>query len=150
MMTPQDLINHPAFHEAVTLYLSPPRREPISSWHLLNTYLAHKMALEPREQFRVLFLDKRNCLIADEVMGHGTVDHAPVYPREVARRALEWNASAVILAHNHPSGDPTPSAPDVDMTKRVRDALATLGIVIHDHVVVGTQGVTSFKATGLL
>ena len=103
-----------------------------------------------REQFRVLFLDKKNQLIADEVMNHGTVDHAPVYPREVARRSLELSASAVILVHNHPSGDPTPSAADIDMTRRVVDACRPLRIAIHDHLVVGRDGVASLKALGLM
>jgi len=98
----------------------------------------------------VLFLDKKNQLIADEVMNRGTVDHAPVYPREVARRALELSASAVILVHNHPSGDPTPSAADVDMTRQVAEALKALRIAIHDHLVAGRDGVASFKALGLI
>jgi DNA repair protein RadC len=125
------------------------RRPVISSWSALLTYVKQALAHEAREQFRVLFLDKKNQLIADEVMNRGTVDHAPVYPREVARRALELSASAVILVHNHPSGDPTPSAADVDMTRQVADALRTLRIAIHDHLVVGRDGVASFKALGL-
>jgi DNA repair protein RadC len=104
---------------------------------------------EAREQFRVLFLDKKNQLILDEVMNQGTVDHAPVYPREVVRKALEVGACAVILVHNHPSGDPTPSSADVEMTRQVVDAGRTLNIVVHDHLVVGRQGVASFKALGL-
>ena len=98
----------------------------------------------------MLFLDKKNQLIADEVMAEGTVDHAPVYPREVMRRALELNASAAILVHNHPSGDPTPSSADIDMTRQVIDAGRALRIAIHDHVVVGRDGVASFKALGLI
>ncbi len=107
------------------------------------------MAGASREQFRVLFLDKKNQLISDEVMNEGTVDHAPVYPREVVRRALELAASAVILAHNHPSGDPTPSSADVAMTRQVADAAKALGLTVHDHIVVGRDGVASLKALGL-
>ena len=98
----------------------------------------------------MLFLDKKNRLIADEMLGQGTVDHAPVYPREVARRALELSASALILVHNHPSGDPHPSAADVDMTRQVAAAIRVLNIALHDHLVVGKDGVASFKALGLL
>src|SRR6476659_6837718 len=107
------------------------------------------MALAEREEFRILFLDKRNCLIADEVMGRGTVDHAPVYPREVVRRALELSASAVILVHNHPSGDPTPSAADVEMTRQVVEAGRSLRIAVHDHLIAARDGVASLKALGL-
>jgi DNA repair protein RadC len=98
----------------------------------------------------VLFLDKKNRLLADELMGQGTIDHAPVYPREVVRRALELSASAVILVHNHPSGDPTPSQADIDMTRQVIDAARALRITVHDHLVVGRDGVASFKALGLI
>jgi DNA repair protein RadC len=108
------------------------------------------MAHCEREAFRVLFLDKKNQLIADEILGQGTVDHAPVYPREVMRRALELSASHLILVHNHPSGDPTPSAADVEMTKRIVEAGKVLSIVIHDHVVVGRDDVASLKHLGLL
>jgi len=126
------------------------KRPVISSWSALLAYVKQALAHEAREQFRVLFLDKKNQLIADEVMNRGTVDHAPVYPREVARRALELSASAVILVHNHPSGDPTPSAADVDMTRQVAEALKALRIAIHDHLVAGRDGVASFKALGLI
>jgi DNA repair protein RadC len=126
------------------------RRPVISSWSALLAYVKVALAHEPREQFRLLFLDKKNQLIADEVMNHGTVDHAPVYPREVARRALELSASALILVHNHPSGDPTPSSADVDMTRQVVNACEVLRISVHDHLVVGRDGVASFKALGLL
>ncbi|HEY2177780.1 MAG TPA: DNA repair protein RadC [Caulobacteraceae bacterium] len=126
------------------------RRTVISSWSALLAYVRAAMAHEAREQFRVLFLDKKNQLIADEVMNHGTVDHAPVYPREVARRSLELSASAVILVHNHPSGDPTPSAADIDMTRQVVEAARPLRIAVHDHLVVGRDGVASFKALGLM
>jgi DNA repair protein RadC len=125
------------------------RRPVISSWTALLAYVRVALAHEPREQFRVLFLDKKNALIADEVMGHGTVDHAPVYPREVARRALELSASSLILVHNHPSGDPTPSSADVEMTRQIVEALRPLRIVVHEHLVVGREGVASLKALGL-
>lgn len=136
---------------ACRLLLFPMRRRcVISSWAALLAYLRAAMAAEPREHFRVLFLDKRNCLIADEIMGVGTVDHAPVYPREIVRRALELNASALILCHQHPGLDPTPSSADVDMTRRVVDAARALGIVVHDHIVVGGDSTASFKALGLM
>ena len=108
------------------------------------------MAFEGRESFRVLFLDKKNGLIADEVQGSGTVDHPPVYPREVVKRALELGASAIILVHNHPSGDPTPSRADIDMTREIVKAASPLGIAIHDHIVVGRKGHVSFKGQGLI
>jgi len=126
------------------------RRTVISSWAALLAYVKTALAHESREQFRLLFLDKKNQLAADEVMNQGTVDHAPVYPREVARRALELSASAVILVHNHPSGDPTPSSADVDMTRQIVEALRPLRISVHDHLVVGRDGVASFKALGLM
>jgi DNA repair protein RadC len=126
------------------------RRPVISSWSALLAYVKTTLAHEAREQFRVIFLDKKNQLIADEVMNRGTVDHAPVYPREVARRALELSASALILIHNHPSGDPAPSSADIDMTRQVVSAVKTLRIEVHDHLVVGRHGVASFKALGLL
>ncbi|WP_374575946.1 DNA repair protein RadC [Phenylobacterium sp.] len=126
------------------------KRAVITSWSQLLAYVKTAMAHEPREQFRVLFLDKKNQLIADEVMNHGTVDHAPVYPREVMRRALELSASAIILVHNHPSGDPTPSSADVDMTRQIVEAGRPLRIAVHDHLVVGRDGTASFKALGLM
>jgi DNA repair protein RadC len=124
------------------------KRTVISSWTALLAYVRVAMAHEGREQFRVLFLDKKNQLIADQVMNHGTVDHAPVYPREIMRRALELSASAVILVHNHPSGDPTPSSADIDMTRQVVEAGRPLRVTVHDHLVVGRDGVASFKALG--
>jgi len=127
-----------------------PGRSVMSSWSALIGYLKLTMAHCEREAFRVLFLDKKNQLIADEIMNHGTVDHAPVYPREVMRRALELSASAVILVHNHPSGDQTPSTADVEMTRKVVEGARTLGIAVHDHVVVGRADVASFKALGLM
>ncbi|MDB5446396.1 MAG: repair protein [Phenylobacterium sp.] len=126
------------------------RRTVISSWSALLAYVKAALAHEPREQVRVLFLDKKNQLIADEVTGHGTVDHAPVYPRELMRRALELSASSLILVHNHPSGDPTPSAADVDITRQIIEAGRSLRIAVHDHLVVGRDGVASFKALGLI
>jgi DNA repair protein RadC len=125
------------------------KRPVVSSWSQLLDYVKVALAHEPREQFRVIFLDKKNQLIADEVMNHGTVDHAPVYPREVVRRALELSASAIILVHNHPSGDPTPSRPDIDMTRQIVEAAKALRIAVHDHLVVGRDGVASFRALGL-
>jgi DNA repair protein RadC len=125
------------------------KRTVISSWSALLGYVRVALANEPREQFRVIFLDKKNQLIADEVMNHGTVDHAPVYPREVMRRALELSSSSVILVHNHPSGDPTPSRADIDMTLQIVEAGRSLRISVHDHLVVGREGVASFKALGL-
>ncbi|PLR25122.1 hypothetical protein SGCZBJ_12880 [Caulobacter zeae] len=126
------------------------KRPVISSWTALLGYVRVALANESREQFRVLFLDKKNQLIADEVMNHGTVDHAPVYPREVMRRALELSSSNLILLHNHPSGDPTPSRPDIEMTKQIISAGKALSIAVHDHLVVGRDGVASFKALGLI
>jgi len=126
------------------------RRPVISSWSALLAYVKLALAHEPREQVRVLFLDRKNQLIADEVMNRGTVDHAPVYPREVVRRALELSASALILVHNHPSGDPTPSQADVEITRQVVEASRTMRIAVHDHLVVGRDGIASFKALGLL
>lgn len=126
------------------------KRTVISSWSALLAYVKLALKHEAREQFRVLFLDKKNQLIADEIQNHGTVDHAPVYPREIVRRALELSASSLILVHNHPSGDPTPSAADIDMTRQVVDAARPLRITIHDHLVVGREGTASFKALGLI
>jgi DNA repair protein RadC len=108
------------------------------------------MAFAEIEQFRILFLDKKNQLIADEIQQRGTVDHTPVYPREVVKRALELSASAIVLVHNHPSGDPTPSMADVDMTKKIMDAGTRLGVAVHDHVIVGRNGHVSFRSLGLI
>src|ERR1700742_1803934 len=126
------------------------KRPLISSWSALMAYVRAELAYEAKEQFRVLFLDKKNQLILDEQLGSGTVDHAPVYPREVARRALELSASSLILLHNHPSGDPSPSAADIDMTRQIVEALRPLRITVHDHLVVGRDGVASFKALALI
>jgi DNA repair protein RadC len=125
-------------------------REVITSWSQLMSYCKTVMAHRDTEQFRVLFLDRKNVLIADEAQGAGTVDHVPVYPREVAKRALELNASAIILVHNHPSGDPTPSKQDIDMTGQIDRACRALGITVHDHVVIGKEKDASFKTLGLL
>ena len=125
------------------------KRTVIGSWSALLAYVKVALANEPREQFRVLFLDNKNQLILDEIQNRGTVDHAPVYAREVMRRALELSASSVILVHNHPSGDPTPSGADIAITREVVDAGRALKISVHDHLVVGREGVASFKALGL-
>ena len=122
----------------------------LNSWDRLLAYLTAAMAREPIEQFRVLFLDAKNRLIADEAQARGTVNHTPVYPREVVRRALELHATALILAHNHPSGDPAPSRADVEMTAEVKQAAGALGIVLHDHVIVGRGACLSFRQQGLL
>lgn len=126
------------------------QRPVVSSWSQLVNYCRMTMAHEPREQFRVLFLDVKNQLIADEVLNEGTVDHAPVYPREVARRALELSAAAVILVHNHPSGDPKPSAADLAITREIVAAANAVAVKVHDHLVIGRNGAESFKSLGLL
>lgn len=125
-------------------------REVLSSWQALMTYCKTSMAHRETEQFRILFLDRKNVLIADEEQQKGTVDHVPVYPREVAKRALQLNASAVILVHNHPSGNPDPSQADIDMTILVEQALTAIGVTLHDHVIVGKEADSSFRALGLL
>ena len=125
-------------------------RPVMSSWEALLDYCHTAMAHREIEQFRVLYLDRKNVLIADEEQARGTVDHVPVYPREVVKRALELNASALILVHNHPSGDPTPSEADVTMTARIRDAAEVLGLALHDHLIIGKSSELSFRATGLL
>ena len=125
-------------------------RSVISSWEALMTYCRTVMAYRDTEQFRILFLDRKNVLIADEAQAKGTVDHVPVYPREVAKRALELNASAIILVHNHPSGDPTPSQADISMTEQIDMACGAIGVVVHDHVVIGKGAEASFKSLGLL
>ncbi|TRL41559.1 RadC family protein [Rhizobium straminoryzae] len=125
-------------------------KQVLSSWSSVIDYCHAAMAYEAREQFRILFLDKRNALIADEVQGRGTVDHTPVYPREVVRRALELSATAIILVHNHPSGDPTPSRADIDMTKTIIDTAKPLGITVHDHIIIGKDGHVSFRGLRLI
>lgn len=125
-------------------------RPVISSWQALIDYCTALMAFEETEHFRILFLDKKNKLIADEAQQKGTVDHTPVYPREVVKRALALNATAIIMVHNHPSGDPSPSRADIEMTRKVKEALDAVGLVLHDHVVIGRGQHVSFKQDGLL
>ncbi len=122
----------------------------LSSWSDLMNYCKISMAHRTTEQFRILFLDRRNVLIADEAQQKGTVDHVPVYPREVIKRALELNASALILVHNHPSGDPTPSEADIAMTERIGSAADAVGMTLHDHIIVGKEQDSSFRSLGLL
>ena len=122
----------------------------LSSWNDVIGYCRSSMAFADKEQFRLLFLDKRNQLIADEVQQTGTVDHTPVYPREVIKRALELSATALILVHNHPSGDPTPSQADIQMTKAIVDIATPLGISVHDHIIVGKHGHASLKGMKLI
>ena len=126
------------------------QKHVISSWDALLDYCHTTMAHRETEQFRVLFLDRKNVLIADETQAQGTVDHVPVYPREVAKRALELNSSALILVHNHPSGDPTPSDADIQMTAQIDMALTALGITLHDHLIIGAEAEMSFRAEGLI
>lgn len=126
------------------------QRHAISGWDALLDYCHTTMAHRETEQFRVLYLDRKNVLIADEEQARGTVDHVPVYPREVAKRALELNASALILVHNHPSGDPTPSQSDLDMTQKVDAACQALGLTLHDHLVIGRSREISFRSEGFL
>lgn len=127
-----------------------PDRPILGSWTALVDYCRSQMAYETREQFRILFLDKKNRLIADEVQQVGTVDHTPVYPREVIRRTLELSATALILVHNHPSGDPSPSSADVQMTKAIADIARPLGITLHDHLIVGRSGHVSMRGLKLI
>ncbi len=126
------------------------QRHVISGWDALLDYCHTTMAHREIEQFRVFYLDRKNVMIADEEQAKGTVDHVPVYPREVAKRALELNASALILVHNHPSGDPTPSQSDIDMTNRIQDACAALGLTLHDHLIIGKSTELSFRSEGYL
>jgi len=126
------------------------RKVALSSWNEVIDYCRSSMAFSDKEQFRLLFLDKRNQLIADEIQQTGTVDHTPVYPREVIKRALELSATALILVHNHPSGDPTPSNADIQMTKAIIDIATPLGISVHDHIIVGRAGHASLKGMRLI
>lgn len=126
------------------------KRPLISSWNALLEYCRVTMSHRETEIFRILFLDRKNVLIADEIQGKGTVDHVPVYPREVIKRALDLNASALILVHNHPSGDPTPSTADIDMTETILRACEVVGITLHDHLIVGKSKEVSFKSEGYL
>jgi len=125
-------------------------RNVVDSWQAVLRYCKVVMAHRGTEHFRVLFLNRKNILVADEEQARGTVDHVPVYPREVIKRALELNASALILVHNHPSGDPTPSNSDIEMTKRIDDVARALGITLHDHIIIGRQADISFRSAGLL
>ena len=125
-------------------------RPILSSWQAVLDHCRTAMAYNDIEQFRILFLDKKNALIADEVQQSGTVDHTPVYIREVVKRALDLSATAIVMVHNHPSGDPTPSRADIDMTKQVADAAEPLGISLHDHIIVARNGHTSFRGLGLI
>ncbi len=126
------------------------KRTVLSSWSAVLDYCRTAMAFAEKEQLRILFLDKRNQLIADEVQQTGTVDHTPVYPREVVKRALELSATAIIIVHNHPSGDPTPSRADIQMTQSIIDIASPLGISVHDHIIVGKDGHASFKGLRLI
>ncbi len=128
----------------------PRNTDMLGAWDKVLSYCRAVMAHETREQFRVLFLNKKNGLIADELQQRGTVDHTPVYPREVVKRALELSASALILVHNHPSGDPAPSAADIEMTHRIKEIAQSLEIAVHDHLIIGRNGYTSLKAEGLM
>jgi DNA repair protein RadC len=126
------------------------KREVFGSWSAVLDYVKVAQAFGAKEQFRILFLDKKNQLIADEVQQEGTVDHTPVYPREVVKRALELSATAVILVHNHPSGDPTPSQADIEMTRQIASAAKPLGVAVHDHIIVGKDGHASLKGLKLI
>ncbi len=126
------------------------KRHVISGWEAVLDYCHTTMAHRETEQFRVLYLDRKNVLIADEEQARGTVDHVPVYPREVVKRALELNASALILVHNHPSGDPTPSGADIDMTRQIDEAAQALGLTLHDHLIIGKSQELSFRSGGYL
>lgn len=125
------------------------KKTVLNSWDELIDYCRAAMAYESREQFRIIFLDKRNKVIADEVQQTGTVDHTPVYIREITKRTLELSATAIILVHNHPSGDPSPSRADIDMTKQIDTVAKGLGIVVHDHIIIAKEGYSSLKALGL-
>ena len=139
------------FEATQRIMAAPVRRETvIASWSALIAYVRVAMAHEGREQFRVMFLNKKNQLVQDEIMGRGTVDHAPAYPREIMRRALELDASNVILVHNHPSGDPSPSRGDIDMTRAIVEAGKPLNITVHDHLIVGRDGIASLRQLGLM
>jgi DNA repair protein RadC len=149
----EGVVHHLKIVEAAAHRLAKTRvinRPALSSWTALLDYCTAAMARSANEEFRVLFLDRKNVLIADEVQNRGTVDHTPVYPREIIKRALELSASSIILVHNHPSGDPTPSKTDIAMTREVASAAKALGIAVHDHLVIGRGGHASFKSLGLL
>jgi DNA repair protein RadC len=141
-----------AFHALTQrMLLEEIRQKPIlNSWQKLLDYCRISMAHEPREQFRIVYLDRKNQLIKEEIKQVGTIDHVQVYPREVVKRAIELSASAIILVHNHPSGDPTPSQADIAMTKEMVAAAKTLDITVHDHIIIGRDGHSSFRALGLV
>ncbi|MCE7888010.1 MAG: JAB domain-containing protein [Alphaproteobacteria bacterium PRO2] len=126
------------------------KKPVLNSWDRLMDYCTATMAHEQKEHFRILFLNKKNEMIADEIQGSGTVDHTPAYPREIMKRALELGATALILVHNHPSGDPKPSQADIEMTRAILRAAEPFNIVIHDHVIVSKNGYSSFKSLGLI
>jgi DNA repair protein RadC len=149
----ESVANHLKIVEAAAHRLAKTKvigRPVLSSWSALLDYCTAAMARAQNEEFRVLFLDRKNVLIADEVQNRGTVDHTPVYPREIIKRALELGASSIILVHNHPSGDPTPSKADITMTREIAAAAKALSIAVHDHLVIGRSGHASFKSLGLL
>jgi DNA repair protein RadC len=149
----ESVVHHLKIVEAAAQRLAKTRvigRPALSSWSALLDYCTTAMARCESEEFRILFLDRKNVLIADEVQNRGTVDHTPVYPREIVKRALELSASAIILVHNHPSGDPTPSKADIMMTREIVAAAKALGLAVHDHLVIGRGGHASFKSLGLL
>jgi len=149
----ESVVTHLKVIEAAALRLAQGKvlnRPALSSWAALIDYCTAAMARAPHEEFRVLFLDRKNVLIADEVQSKGTIDHTPVYPREIVKRALELGASAIILVHNHPSGDPTPSRADIEMTNEIGKAAKALKLALHDHLVIGRSGHASFKSLGLL
>lgn len=149
----QEVITEFRLIEAVALNFEQSRimhKPVLANWNQMINYCRTKIAEKNKEEFHVLFLDKKNHIIADELMGSGTVDHAPVYPREVIKRALELNASALILVHNHPSGDPTPSKADIDMTNKLYALASQFNIVVHDHLIIGRVDEVSFKNLGLL
>jgi DNA repair protein RadC len=149
----ESVANHLKIVEAAAQRLAKTKvigRPALSSWAALLDYCTAAMARDANEAFRVLFLDRKNILIADEVQNKGTIDHTPVYPREIVKRALELGASSIILVHNHPSGDPTPSRADIEMTRDIANAAKALHIAVHDHLVIGRSGHASFKSLGLL
>ncbi len=149
----ESVATHLKIVEAAALRLSKTQvlnKPALNSWTALIDYCTAAMSRNPSEEFRTLFLDRKNILIADEVQSKGTIDHTPVYPREIVKRALELGASAIILVHNHPSGDPTPSRADIEMTRQIADAARALRVAVHDHIVIGRSGHASFKALGLL
>ena len=147
VVTELKIVQEAALRLAQTRILDRPL---LSSWSAVIDYCNASMAYSPKEQFRILFLDRKNVLIADELQQEGTIDHTPVYPREVIKRALEVGASSIILVHNHPSGDPAPSRADIEMTKQIIEAARPLKITIHDHLIIGKADHASFRSLGLM